>query len=271
MESRSVPEANISAEELLAHVLRKPKHLLYLEPKLSVNPSLARQFDFLLEKRSERYPLQYLLKTVPFRSTVLWVGEGCLIPRPETEFLVEVVLRELGSRLSAARLLDVGTGSGNVAIGLAKERPTWKIVATDISEKALSFAKVNSKQNAVDRQVYFIQTDLWQGIGEATFDAVVSNPPYLTHDELSTLQPEIAFEPSLAFDGGEDGLDFFRRMVENVSTVLKPDGEVFFEVGANQAPFVSEFFNRSGFESIRIFKDYNDIGRVITGRLSRRG
>jgi release factor glutamine methyltransferase len=271
LEAKGISEARISAEELLSYVLRRPKFLIYAEPDLEISTIDAAQYCALLEKRAARYPLQYLLKNVAFRSVTLWIGKGCLIPRPETEFLVEVVLKELENRSSGLEILDIGTGSGNIAVSIARERVDWRVTASDISEEALQFASVNVRENQVAERVRLIQADLWKANETRRFDAVISNPPYLTRSEMETLQSEITFEPSLALDGGEDGLDFFRRIVENSEKVLKPGGMIFFEVGAGQAGKVSRLLNENGFESVKMIDDLAGIQRVVLGKLKTNG
>lgn len=285
LESSRVPEARISAEELLSHVLKRPRFLLYLDPWTKLNEAQEEQYELLLRERAGRCPLQYLLGNVPFRNAVLEVGEGCLIPRPETEVLVEIVLQELDlefaccvtpSPLSSppgrgrgkgegdVHLLDVGTGSGNIAISLAQERPDWLITATDISGCSLQYARENADRNGVRDRIHFVETDLWLGAEAPLFDAVISNPPYLTSQDLENLQPEIHFEPRAALDGGVDGLDFFRRIASRAREVLKPGGYVFFEMGLGQASSVSEILEANEFGSVKMFKDDTGINRFVS-------
>ena len=266
LESAQVPEARLSAEELLAHVLGKPRFALYLNPEEPLNDQNNRRFQKFLKERTLRYPLQYLIRTIPFRESVLEIGEGCLIPRPETEMLIDVILGRLGSESERVHILDAGTGSGNIAISLAQEQPEWFVTATDISREALRYAKINAERNQVSDRIRLIQTDLWAGI-EGSFDALVSNPPYLTELDLSRLQPEIEFEPRVALNGGKGGLLFFKRMIYDAQTILKADGFVFFEVGVGQTILVSEMLKSNGFHSIQISKDNSGIDRFISARL----
>jgi len=270
LESAGVPEAQISAEELLSHVLARPRFSLFLDSDIELDRQYESEFETLLAKRASRYPLQYLIRTIPFRNAVLEIGEGCLIPRPETEVLVDVVLRKLERSAQPLNLLDVGTGSGNIAISLAQERPQWLIMATEVSPEALRYAKMNAERNNVFDRVRFIQTDLWNGI-EDTFDAIISNPPYLTEHELRALQPEIEFEPDLALNGGSDGLLFFKRMIDNAHAILRKGGFLFFEVGMGQAEIISEILKLNDFNSIQISKDNSGIDRIVSARLGNHG
>ena len=271
LRSAGVPEAAISAKELLSHVLKRPRLSLDLDSETQIDSQREDEFESLLAKRATRYPLQYLVRTVGFRDALLEVGEGCLIPRPETEVLVDAALCELGRASERVNLLDVGTGSGNVAVSLAKERPNWLVTATDISPDALRYAKLNADRNGVHGQIHFVQTDLWQGVDNCFFDAIVSNPPYLTRLELTQLQPEVVFEPSAALDGGTDGLLFYKRIIQNAKSVLKLGGFVFFEMGMGQPPSISKILEANYFGSIRILQDASGIERIISARLVNHG
>ena len=159
LESQGVPEAQISAEELLSYVLEKPRLSLYLDSETQIEAEHEQEFGALLQKRASRYPLQYLRREVPFRNVTLEIGEGCLIPRPETEILVEVLLKRLGRANDRLELLDIGTGSGNIAISIAQERPHWTIEATDISSEALYYAKRNAVRNNITKQIDFLEAN----------------------------------------------------------------------------------------------------------------
>jgi release factor glutamine methyltransferase len=265
LKSHAVPEAQISAEELLSHLISCPKLSLHTKPQLLVESPIEVEYDRLLEKRAHRYPLQYLVEEVQFRHAKLLVGEGCLIPRPETEVLVDVMIQAL-KRDQPIHVLDVGTGSGNIAISLALERPEWKFTGTDISEDALQFARANAKQNGVKNRIRFVQTDLWEVLEKHSFDAVVSNPPYLTKQELKRLQPEVTFEPNVALDGGQGGLDYYKRIILKIGEVLKPGGRIFFEVGHQQAEAVSNLLQEASFCEIQITSDFAKIKRVVSAR-----
>lgn len=270
LETHRVPEAQASAEILLAHVLERPRGLLWFEER-TVRETEECEFLDLLDQRAKRYPLPYLLKSIPFRNTVLWVGEGCLIPRPETELLTELVLAKAPEPEAPIHILEVGTGSGNIAVSLAQERPAWQVTATDISERALGFAKVNAERNKVAAQIRLIAADLWSGIGNALFDALVSNPPYLSAEDRANMQAELRFEPPEALDGGEDGLLFYRRMVDQAPLILKQGGIVFFEVGRGQAQAVCRLLECRGFAEVKSASDYNGIERMVWGRLVSHG
>ena len=268
LEAARVPEATISAEELLSYVLDRPRFSIYLDYEIEINRQIESEYETLLAKRAGRYPLQYLMRAVQFRHAILEIGEGCLIPRPETEVLAEVVLNCLG--VKPLHLLDVGTGSGNIAISLAQERSEWLVTATDISTEALRYAKMNAIRNDVSDRVHFIETDLWHGVN-GLVDAIVSNPPYLTDPEFDHLQPEIAFEPRIALHGGTDGFLFYQRMAREAKSILKPDGFIFFEIGAGQANKISHILETNDFCDVQISKDNCGEERIITAQLVNHG
>ena len=266
LKEANVPEPEISAEFLLGLVLKKKRVQLHLEREQHLTDLERKLFFLLLKKRAQRYPLQYLLGTVSFRGHELHVGEGCLIPRPETELMVGAVLNRFGENSGALHVLDIGTGSGNIAVSLALERPDWQVTATDFSEDALRFARINAEMNRVNQRIHFVHSDLFEGLDQK-FDALVSNPPYLTARELGSLQKEVTFEPCMALDGGEDGLLFYRRMIGSADQVLKPGGFIFFETGIDQARTVSDELRANRFGSVEILKDYSGIDRIVSGVL----
>lgn len=265
LKARRVPEARISAEYLLAYLLKQPRVFLYVESSAQLGPELQDEYQRLLDRRARRVPVQYLVGTVPFRNTTLHVGPGCLIPRPETEILADVVLRTLGPE--PIRVLDVGTGSGNIAVSLAVERPAWHVVATDVSRSALRYAEQNAIENGVENRVRFVHTDLWAHVQTDAFDGFISNPPYLNERELAALEPEVSFEPEEALWGSSDGLYFYRKMISGVREVLRPGGTVFLEVGFDQADPVSDLLRTGGFQRISAVRDYAGVKRVVSAQL----
>ncbi len=268
LERNNVPDPDISASHLLSHVLKKPRLDLKLNPEIKLTVVEEKQFESLLIKRATRYPLQYLIKSLPFRNAVLEIGEGCLIPRPETELLIDAVFAKL-NKTDQLNILDLGTGSGNIAISLAMESPSWSLTATDLSEEALRYAKRNSVINSVDHQINFIKADLFHGIN-GLFDAIVSNPPYLKSGDLMNAQAELSFEPDTALDGGEDGLSFYRRIIQEAKFVLKKSGHLFLEIGCDQTKSVSELFIQHQFGPIETIKDYAGLERIISACFQNR-
>ncbi len=261
--SHGVPDARLSAEELLASVCSSSRLALYQVLDQKLPSALNTKYHDLLKRRSERYPLQYLLARQPFRFVSLEIGTGCLIPRPETEGLVDIVLEALPKN-RPLYILDIGTGSGNISISLACERPQWSLVATDISERALAYANRNILTNGVSSRVKLVQADLFEITREPQFDALVSNPPYLTNAELESAQAELYYEPREALFGGSDGLAFYRRIISLAPQILKPAGQIFFEIGFGQAECVTEILTRAGFENTQVKKDNSEIERYVS-------
>jgi release factor glutamine methyltransferase len=222
----------------------------------------------LFERRASREPLQYVLGTQEFCGLDFRVTPGVLIPRPETELLVEVV-RQACVHTSGALIADIGTGSGCIAIALARTLPTATLYATDRSPQALLLAQENAKCHGVDDRVNFLLGDLLDPLQELglqrRFVAIASNPPYIPEGDLAGLQPEVAvFEPRLALAGGDDGLIFHRRLVREAADLLEPDGVLAIEVGFGQAGHVSALAqDGENYYNVRTFHDVAGIERVV--------
>jgi release factor glutamine methyltransferase len=198
-----------------------------------------------------------------------------LIPRPETEILVETALRlvaqsAVGNPQSPICVLDVGTGSGCIAISLAKELPSAELWAIDVSQTALAVALDNARRHGVDKRMRFLQGDLFSSSNKDSqpFDLIVSNPPYIAHTDLAALQPEVRnWEPQKALDGGRDGMDFYRRLVKESPAYLRPGGWLVMELGAGQCPAVLRFIQAQGnFQESFSVQDYAGLERVIVAR-----
>lgn len=192
------------------------------------------------------------------------VSPAVLIPRPETEILVEEVLKRLKPN---SRFLDIGTGSGAIAVSIAKYSINSKGYAVDISNDALAIAKKNAKRNAVDGKIKFIKSDLYSSLpDEAEFDFIISNPPYIRSKDIEKLQEEVQKEPLIALDGGKDGLLFYRRIIKDAGKYLKADGYIAFEVGYNQAGEVKDLLKNANFFNLEVIKDLQGIDRVVIGK-----
>ncbi len=233
----------VDAEVLLAHALRTDRVGLYTRLNEPLLPGQMEAFRGLLHRRVRREPLQYITGVREFWSLEFKVDLRVLIPRPETEVVVETALRLLSqaaSRKPPAAILDVGTGSGCIAIALAKELPQAEIWATDISADALAVAGENAWHHGVAERIRFRQGDLFAPIvGEDGFALIVANPPYIARPELTALQPEVQdWEPSAALDGGPDGLDFYHRLLREGPTYLCPGGGLVMEIGHGQGTAV---------------------------------
>jgi release factor glutamine methyltransferase len=263
-----IDSAEIDAEVLLRHVLGIEKTQLYsaLDEPLSAGHRL--RFQETLKRRMRREPVAYITGRKEFWSVDFVVNSEVLIPRPETELLVEVALDRLKKAASGTpNILDLGTGSGNIAVCLAKEHLGANIVAVDIASSALEVARINSRRHGVSAQIDLIRADLFGPLGakKRLFDLIVSNPPYIRTGELSLLAPEIVqWEPAAALDGGLDGIEYYRRIIEEAPGYLASGSSIVLEIGADMGPAVSELFARSGcYGPAAVYQDYAGKDRVI--------
>jgi release factor glutamine methyltransferase len=263
-----IDSAQIDAEVLLRHVLGIERAQLYsaLDEPLSAGDRL--RFQEMLARRVRREPVAYITGRKEFWSLDFVVMPEVLIPRPETELLVEVALDRLKSIASRApNILDLGTGSGIIAVCLAKERLQANILAVDIASSALEVARINARRHGVSERIGWIGGDLFAALGEEKrlFDLIVSNPPYLRTGELSLLAPEISqWEPMTALDGGRDGIEYYRRIIGEAGQYLASGSSLVLEIGADMAPVVTELFARSGgYGPASVYQDYAGKSRVI--------
>jgi release factor glutamine methyltransferase len=265
-----IPTPRLDAEVLLAETLGLDRVGLYTHFDQPLQPDELARFKQLILRRLRREPVAYILGRKEFWSLPIRVSPDVLIPRPETEILVAEALKVLAPvGKEDLRLLEIGTGSGAISIALAREQPAARITASDISPKALSVAKENAEHNGVREQIRFLQGDLFQPVPKGeTFDVVVSNPPYITQAEISSLLPEVRdYEPRVALNGGKDGLDFFRRALPSVSEYLRPGGWFLAEMGAGQDSRVLKIAEKNrDLDSFGFAKDLSGITRVFKAR-----
>ena len=269
-EKKNIESARLNAELLLAHVLSCKRLDLYLMFDKPLQEAELALYRTLIKKRGERVPLQYLLGEVEFYGMPFNINPSALIPRPETELLVEKCL-EKGKLIDDPLILDIGCGSGIIAICIAKHLPHAKLDALDISEDAIALSKENAEKNAVSEQINFFQTDIKNGDAklQGSYDIIVSNPPYVSKEEYLTLQEEIVkYEPACAVTDSADGYTFYRLIAERSAQLLKSNGLLFFEMAMDQSTQISEIMASNNFTDLIIYKDYQDIDRVIQGRKS---
>jgi len=263
----NVSEPRTSAEVLLAHVLAEDHLFLYLNYDRPMETNELAAYRACIKRRLGGEPNQYITGIQEFWSLPLRVSPDVLIPRPETEVLVEAVLEFLDKDDSNVDILDLGTGSGAIAIALARELPAARIIATDLSLAALRLAQEYAKLHQVDERILFVRGDMFAAIPGASqkFRVVVTNPPYVSHAEILELHREIRdFEPRHALDGGPDGLAAIRHIVAAAPTVLSQAGGLFMEMGAGQAESVSGLVLESHeYRSFHIRKDYSGLDRVL--------
>ena len=263
-------------EMMLTSLLGCRRVDLYINPE-TLDTDQSEQLRGMEERRSQGYPLQYIIGTCEFMGLTLKVDTRVLIPRPETELLAEAVLEKARSMdIRHLKILDLGTGSGNIAIALAKYIPGCSITAVDVSEGALELARVNAKMNAVDGQITFLKSDLFSALESPVslekFDILVSNPPYVRRIEISSLPLEVQREPVLALDGGEDGLDFYRRILRQATRFIQEDGFLFLEIGETQKESLEKIiFIYPGYKLVEFRKDLCARDRMVVIKNNRMG
>jgi len=266
LEGKGLSSGRLDAEYLLAHVLGTGRLQLYMDFERPLKQEELNQFRPLLKRRASREPLQYILGCQPFRELELIVRPGVLIPRPETEQLVDEVLQWfLSEEVDRPTALDIGTGSGAIALTLAAESGA-KVVATDISSVALDLARSNAEAAGLEALVEFREGSIFEPIpATARFDAIVSNPPYVREKDEPLLEPEVLdWEPREALFSGKDGLDVIRDLVAGAFQYLRPGGLLALEVGLGQAREVALLLEDSGYyASVKIKRDHATLERFV--------
>lgn len=262
-----IEEPRRESRLILAHVLRAAPGDLLLEPIRPVGQEDAERFRTLVARRARHEPFAYLAGRREFWSLDLDVAPGVLIPRPETELVVETALEPLAGvgRNVAWSILDFGTGTGAILIALLTELPFAQGLGVDVSLEALEIARANSARFGLGDRARFGRSSWWSHVPPQEFDLIVSNPPYIPTRDIPALDPEVRnFEPHLALDGGPDGLGAFRAISSVLATRLTPGGRIVVEVGQGQADDVASIFLRSGLEKTAILPDLAGIPRVVT-------
>lgn len=268
---RGVPEARANAEWIMAHVLKAGRGELALHGSRTMSVKHENAFRNLVLQRARRVPLAYILGNQPFLGLDILVGEGALVPRPETEELVDEASQLFKPRADEElHILEIGTGTGCIAVALATLFPRSVVYATDISEQALALARKNSDLHHTTRRIRFISEDLFkpdhQRAGWA--DLIISNPPYIPTAELDRLEPEVKKEPRLALDGGPDGLSHLRAIVAEAPSSLKPGGWLALEIGSDQGAAVRELLEAKGFNEVVVRRDAQGHERMALARKS---
>ncbi|MFH0948106.1 MAG: peptide chain release factor N(5)-glutamine methyltransferase [Elusimicrobiota bacterium] len=273
------------ARILLEHCLKLKFAELYFSKK-NIKNCERDAYQKLLNKRKKGLPTAYITGETEFMGLRFYVNKNVLIPRQETEILVEEVLKILPTSHFFATgeptwqlptIIDIGTGCGNIAVSLAKYIPNAKIVATDISKDALRIARKNAKLNNVSDRITFFQSDILNSTSNfqllrhrrtylATANLIISNPPYIKSSEIKKLQKEIQYEPKIALDGGKDGLNFYRKIIPLSRKLLKKNGFLMFEIGYHHSQEIKKQMELNGLKNIKIIKDYSQQERIIYGQ-----
>ena len=256
-----VPDPAVDAAFLLSHVTGTPHLLLRAEGWRELTQSQLADYQALIDRRCQREPLQYILGTAQFMGVTLRTQPGALIPRNDTETLCEQALARMQGR---ERVLDLCTGTGALAIAIALRFPGAQVTAADISADALDVARQNIADTGA--RVTLRQGDLFAAAAGEHFDIIVSNPPYITAEEMADLQPEVCREPALALYGGLDGLDFYRRIAREAPDYLSPGGWLLLEIGSAQAEAVSALLAER-FEALAVYPDMQGLPRAVAAQL----
>jgi release factor glutamine methyltransferase len=271
-EQRGIETARLDAECLLAGALGCERLQLYVDFEKPIAPAERAGFrELVLRRGRDRVPVALLLGVREFWSLPFAVTSDVLVPRPETETLVSAALDFLPDPDGEYRVLDLGTGSGCVALALASERPKARVTASDISEPALQIAAKNAEELHLSERVRFLRGDLFVPVQKENFDLVVSNPPYVARASAGELPPELAHEPETALFGGEDGLDVVRRLVAGVGSVLQPGGALALEIDPAQVQAVHSCCRQAGLTDVQTLRDLTRRPRVVTARVKGEG
>lgn len=263
---RGVENPRLDAEVLLCAVLQCERIKLYMDFERPLTGAELSQYKNYVARRGQHEPLAYILGEKEFMRNSFKVTSATLVPRPETELLVESLIKAAqGLKADGdVKILDIGTGSGAIIVSLLDYLPNAKGVGVDISVDALIVAEENSRRIGVRERAGFIQSDLFSRIpADKKFDIIVSNPPYIPAADIAGLAKDVQKEPRGALDGGADGLDFYRRIISEAMDHMADEGILAFEVGINQAQVVAELCRKAGFKATAIRKDYADIERMV--------
>ena len=263
LETSGIETARLDAEVLLAHILNCKRLYLYVDATKNLSPAQISRYENLIEQRTKKIPVAYLTGQREFMGLNFVVTPDVLIPRPDTEILTQFAIEKL-SDFENPIFADLGTGSGAICISILKYVKNAKAAAVDTSQDAVNCAKFNAEKFGVDDRVNFFVGNLFEPLRGQKFHAIISNPPYIPTKYLSTLQDEVKREPKLALDGGIDGLDFYRRIIDDAPNFLFSGGFLAVEIGINQSVDVRKLFAKN-FTNIEIFRDLAGIERVVAG------
>lgn len=268
LKTNGIEEPNLKSRLLMQYILNKPRQYLLVHDNETLNLRAEVNYFKGIKKLKEGVPIQHITNMQEFMRMNFFVNEDVLIPRPDTESLVEEVI-SIAKKINAKKILDLCTGSGAIAISLAKYIENSEITAVDISRKALSVAKKNAKSNEVENQITFIESNLFEKLKKEKYDMIVSNPPYIKRAIIKTLGKEVQREPKIALDGGYDGLDFYRKIIKKSDEYLKFKGYLCLEIGYDQKIDVIELIeNEEKYVGTYCKKDLYGNDRVIITKLN---
>lgn len=268
LKNAGIEEPKLKARLLMQYILNKPRQYLLVYDNQTL--TLRQEVDYFkaIKKVANGQPIQHITHMQEFMKMNFYVNNNVLIPRPDTETLVEEVIK-IAKKIRAKKILDLCTGSGAIAVSLAKYIEESSITAVDISKEALRVAKLNAKNNEVENQITFVESDLFEKIPKEKYDMIVSNPPYIKRDIIKTLDREVQKEPKIALDGGYDGLDFYRKIIHKSEEYLKFKGYLCLEIGYDQKIDVIDLIEQEEkYLDTYCKKDLYGNDRVIVTKLS---
>lgn len=267
LKNSNLESPKLKARLLMQFLLNKPRQYVIVNDMQELETKTEKQYFQAIKLMREGVPLEHITHQKEFMKLNFFVDENVLIPRQDTEILVEEVIK-ISKRINARKILDLCTGSGAIAVSLAKYIPKSEITAIDISNNALKIAKKNAITNEVENQITFINSNMFENLNNEKFDIIVSNPPYIKTEEIKKLDAEVQKEPQIALDGGKDGLDFYRKIIKDGYQYLKYGGYICLEIGYDQKIDVIELIeNEEKFENTYTKKDLYDNDRIIVTRL----
>lgn len=269
---RGIESSRLDAEVLMADLLDMERINLYVKYDYPLKSTEIDSYREMIKKRAQRIPVAYITEKKEFMSLEFTVKEGVLIPRPDTENLVEAVIEYCRKEeLENPQIIDVGTGSGAIAVSLAHYIKDAKVVGVDLSAQALKVARQNMEKHELSERMSILKSDLLAEFIKREMkgiDIIVSNPPYISEAEMEELSPEVKKEPKTALKAGTDGLDYYRRLIPEAEKVLKEGGSLFLEIGYRQAEAVSRLFGGS-WKDIKVKKDYSENDRIVSAVLEK--
>lgn len=267
LKNNNVESPKLKARLLLQYILKKTRQYIIVYDNKDISKKEQFEYFINIEKLTKGVPLQHITHLQEFMKMDFFVDENVLIPRPDTEILVEETIK-IAQRMKAPKILDLCTGSGAIAISIAKNVSNAEIYAVDISEKALKVARKNAERLEVVKKVKFIKSNLFNEIGKNKFDIIVTNPPYIKKEDIQYLSDEVQNEPLLALDGGLDGLDFYRKILNQAIDYMKFDGYICMEIGYNQKEEVLELIKQNNqYTDTYSKKDLHGNDRIIVTRV----
>ncbi len=262
LELKNIKSFKLDSELLLAKTLSVTREEILLNLNRKINQLDLNNFNYYINLRKNNIPVAYIINFKSFWKYKFFVNKNVLIPRPETELMIEKVLETL-SVSSNKKILDIGTGSGCIAISLIKERPDCRITAIDKSKKAIKVAEKNAEMHQVGKKVNFLNIDVDKFFSNK-YDLVISNPPYIKNSELLSLDKDVKLnEPKLALSGGSSGLEIFFKIINKCKILLKNNGKLFLEIGHKQGKELNKYLNLNGFNQTKIYKDLSGKDRCL--------